>query len=50
METATAQSGEGAGVSKELQDLYVRMGHKNIAHTVRYTELAPERFKEFWRD
>jgi gentisate 1,2-dioxygenase len=31
METATAQSGEGAGVSKELQDLYVRMGHKNIA-------------------
>jgi hypothetical protein len=26
------------------------MGHKNIQHTVRYTELAPDRFKEFWRD
>ena len=24
------------------------MGHKNIQHTVRYTELTPERFKEFW--
>ena len=23
--------------------------HKNIQHTVRYTELAPERFKDFWR-
>lgn len=21
------------------------LGHKNIAHTVRYTELAPDRFK-----
>jgi len=26
------------------------MGHKNIQHTVRYTELSPERFKDFWRD
>lgn len=26
------------------------LGHKNIQHTVRYTELAPERFKNFWRD
>ena len=25
-------------------------GHKSIAHTVRYTELAPDRFKTFWRD
>jgi type 1 fimbriae regulatory protein FimB/type 1 fimbriae regulatory protein FimE len=24
--------------------------HKNIQHTVRYTELAPDRFKNFWRD
>jgi hypothetical protein len=22
---------------------------KNIQHTVRYTELAPDRFKDFWR-
>lgn len=26
------------------------MGHKNIQHTVRYTELAPDRFKNFWTD
>jgi type 1 fimbriae regulatory protein FimB/type 1 fimbriae regulatory protein FimE len=26
------------------------MGHKNIRHTVRYTELAPDRFKSFFRD
>jgi len=26
------------------------LGHKNIMHTVRYTELSPERFKNFWED
>ncbi len=26
------------------------LGHKNIQHTVRYTELAPDRFKGFWND
>ena len=26
------------------------LGHKNITHTVRYTELASDRFKRFWRD
>jgi site-specific recombinase XerD len=26
------------------------MGHSNIMHTVRYTELAPHRFKDFWKD
>ena len=26
------------------------LGHKNITHTVRYTELSPERFKGFWKD
>ena len=26
------------------------MGHVNIQHTVRYTELAPNRFKDFWKD
>jgi len=26
------------------------LGHKNIAHTTRYTNLAPDRFKMFWRD
>jgi type 1 fimbriae regulatory protein FimB/type 1 fimbriae regulatory protein FimE len=26
------------------------LGHRNITHTTRYTELAPDRFKGFWRD
>ena len=26
------------------------LGHKNIQHTVRYTELAANRFKDFWQD
>ena len=26
------------------------LGHKNIQHTTRYTELGPARFKNFWRE
>ncbi len=26
------------------------LGHRNITHTVRYSELSPDRFKGFWRD
>ena len=26
------------------------IGHKNIRHTVRYTELAASKFKNFWKD
>jgi type 1 fimbriae regulatory protein FimB/type 1 fimbriae regulatory protein FimE len=26
------------------------LGHRNIMHTVRYTEMVPGRFKDFWRD
>lgn len=26
------------------------LGHRNIQHTVRYTELAPSRFNNFWND
>jgi integrase len=25
------------------------LGHKNIQHTVRYTEMSPDRFRDFWR-
>jgi integrase len=32
--------------TRSLQDY---LGHRNITHTVRYTELAPGRFKDFWR-
>ena len=26
------------------------LGHRNIQHTCRYTELSPTRFRNFWRD
>jgi len=26
------------------------LGHRNIQHTIRYTELSPDRFKGFWND
>jgi integrase len=26
------------------------LGHRNIVHAARYTELVPDRFKGFWRD
>jgi hypothetical protein len=28
----------------------VDLGHRNIQSTTRYTALAPQRFKEFFRD
>ena len=33
----------------DTRSLQAYLGHKNIQHTVRYTELAPTRFKDFWR-
>jgi type 1 fimbriae regulatory protein FimE len=26
------------------------LGHKNITHTVRYSELSHDRFKGFWKE
>lgn len=26
------------------------LGHRNIQHTVQYTELSPDRFQDFWKD
>jgi type 1 fimbriae regulatory protein FimB/type 1 fimbriae regulatory protein FimE len=36
--------------SVDTRALQHYLGHKNIQHTVRYTELAADRFKDFWRD
>jgi integrase len=33
----------------DTRALQAYLGHKNIQHTVRYTELSPTRFKTFWR-
>lgn len=33
--------------TRAIQDY---LGHKNIHHTVRYTQMSPERFENFWKD
>jgi type 1 fimbriae regulatory protein FimB/type 1 fimbriae regulatory protein FimE len=33
----------------DTRALQAYLGHKNIQHTVRYSKLAPTRFKDFWR-
>jgi type 1 fimbriae regulatory protein FimB/type 1 fimbriae regulatory protein FimE len=33
----------------DTRSIQAYLGHKNIQHTVRYSELSPERFKNFWR-
>ena len=38
-----------ANDGRDTRALQHYLGHKNIMHTVRYTELSPERFKDFWR-
>jgi integrase len=38
-----------ANAGHDTRALQSWLGHKNIQHTVRYTELAPDRFKNFWR-
>jgi type 1 fimbriae regulatory protein FimB len=34
----------------DTRSLQHYLGHKNIQYTVRYSELSPERFHDFWRD
>ena len=38
-----------ASKGHDTRALQAYLGHKNIQHTVRYTELSPDRFKNFWR-
>jgi len=39
-----------ANAGHDTRAIQAYLGHRNIQHTVRYTELAPERFKSFWID
>lgn len=38
-----------ANKGHDTRALQAYLGHRNIQHTVRYTELAPTRFMDFWR-
>ena len=33
----------------DTRALQAYLGHRSIQHTVRYTELSSDRFKDFWR-
>ena len=39
-----------ANAGHDTRSLQAYLGHRNIQHTVRYTELSPDRFKSFWKD
>ena len=39
-----------ANKGHDTRALQAYLGHRNIQHTVRYTELTPTRFKDFWQD
>jgi len=39
-----------ANDGRDTRTIQHYLGHKNIQHTVRYTEISPVRFKEFWND
>ena len=39
-----------ANDGQDTRSIQHYLGHKNISHTVRYTELSSERFKNFWQD
>jgi len=39
-----------ANQGTDTRTLQAYLGHRNIQHTVRYTELSPARFKNLWRD
>jgi type 1 fimbriae regulatory protein FimB/type 1 fimbriae regulatory protein FimE len=39
-----------ANAGHDTRAIQLYLGHKNIQHTVRYTELASVRFKDFWRN
>ena len=39
-----------ANAGQDTRAIQLYLGHKNIQHTVRYTELVAGRFKDFWKD
>ena len=39
-----------ANAGQDTRAIQLYLGHKNIQYTVRYTELSPQRFKDFWKD
>jgi hypothetical protein len=47
---SSKQTGDLANAGHDTRALQAWLGYKNIQHTVRYTELSPDRFRDFLRD
>ncbi len=39
-----------ANQGRDTRAIQAYLGHRNIQHTVRYTELSSDRFRDFWKD
>ena len=39
-----------ASLGHDTRAIQAYLGHKNINHTVRYTNMSPKRFESFWQD
>jgi type 1 fimbriae regulatory protein FimB/type 1 fimbriae regulatory protein FimE len=39
-----------ASQGHDTRAIQAYLGHKNIHHTVRYTDMSPDRFESFWKD
>jgi len=49
LELAPGSFGALRNKGHDTRALQAYLGYRNIQHTVRYTELSPGRFKDFWR-
>jgi site-specific recombinase XerD len=50
---APQQHSTGFKLANDGQDtraIQLYLGHRNIQHTVLYTQLATDRFNDFWKD
>ena len=39
-----------ANDDNDTRSIQQYLGHRNIRHTTRYTELSPSKFNKFWSD
>ena len=46
----TIKAALGGGLRQDTRAIQLYLGHRNIQHTVLYTQLATDRFNDFWKD
>jgi site-specific recombinase XerC len=49
---SSAESGDGSRRqnTSDTRAIQLYLGHRNIQHTVLYTQLTADRFNDFWKD